>query len=326
MNNFSIGKTIGLLRKSAPFLFFRFLIYLAITLLYILLTGLGMGVGYGAGFIFGEASGGAGYGGIFGFTISTGVLYLSREYLLYIVKAGHIAVLVEVMDGGQIPDGRGQIDYAQAVVKERFVESSILFAVDQLIKVVLSVFNKMFLTLAAFIPIPGLQGLVSFLTTVIRLSLTYLDEVILAYSIRTRSDNPWASSRTALILYAQNYKIFFKNAVVLSLIIWGLSFVVFLLVLGPVAALVALFPGTAGALTFLLTLVLTWGIKEAVIEPFGMTALMQVFFSATAGQQPDPEWERKLDSTSSKFRKFKENAAGWPETHQQGADPTPTQG
>jgi len=311
LKNFSISTTIGLLRKTAPFLIFRFLIYFGITVGYFLLTGFGAGIGYGAGMIFGEAGGGAAYGGFFGFTGASAILYLIREYLLYIVKAGHIAVLVEVMDGGEIPDGRGQIEYAQGVVRERFAESSTLFAVDQLIKGVLKAFNKVFFAVATFIPIPGIEGLAKFLSTVFRLSLTYMDEVILAYSIRTRSTNPWASSRDAIVLYAQNYKIFLKNSVVLALIIWGLTAVVFLLVLGPVAGMVAMFPGTAGPMTFLLTLVFTWGIKEAIIEPFGMTALMQVFFKATEGQQPDIKWEQKLDSISGKFGELKTKATGW---------------
>jgi hypothetical protein len=146
---------------------------------------------------------------------------------------------------------------------------------------------------------------------VIRLSLTYLDEVILAHNIRTQADNPWTASRSALILYAQNYKTFLKNAVFLALIVWGLTLVVFLLILAPVAGLVALLPGTAGPLTFAIALVFAWGIKQAVIEPFGMTALMLVFFKVTEGQQPDPEWEQKLDSVSSKFGELKTKASSW---------------
>jgi len=63
------------------------------------------------------------------------------------------------MDGGEIPGGRGQIKYAQKEIRERFVESSTLFAVDQLIKVLKAV-NKIFLGVAALLPIPGIQGLV----------------------------------------------------------------------------------------------------------------------------------------------------------------------
>lgn len=311
VKDFQIGTIIGLLRRTAPFLVFRFLIYFGITLGYVLATGIGAGVGYGAGAIFGDTGVGSVWGGFIGFGIAGAVMYFLREYLLYMVKAGHIAVLVEIMDGGEVPGGRGQIDHAQAVVKERFVESNILFAVDQLIKGVIKVFNKAFFTLAMILPIPGIEGVVKFFNTIIRLSLTYLDEVILAHNIRIKSDNPWASSRSALILYAQNYKAFLKNAVFLALIIWGLTLLVFLLILAPVAGLVALFPGSAGALTFIIALVFAWGVKQAVIEPFAMTALMQVFFKVTEGQQPDPEWERKLESVSKKFGTMKAKAGAW---------------
>lgn len=311
MKDFGVGTTIGLLRRTAPFLVFRFLIYFGITLGYVLVTGIGAGVGYGAGVVFGDAATGGAYGGLAGFGIAGAIMYFLREYLLYMVKAGHIAVLVEVMEGGEIPGGRGQIAHAQAVVKERFAESSVLFGIDQLIKGILKAFNRAFFTLATIIPIPGIEGLVKFLNTIIRLSLTYLDEVILAYNIRTRSDNPWASSRSALVLYAQNYKSFFKNALFLAFIIWGLTFAVFLLILAPVTALVALFPGTAGPVTFAIAVVFAWGVKQAVIEPFAMTALMQVFFKVTEGQQPDPEWEQKLDSVSSKFGELKTKANTW---------------
>lgn len=311
MKDFQIGTVIGLLRRTAPFLVFRFLIYFGITLGYVLATGIGAGIGYGAGAIFGDTGSGSVWGGFIGFGIAGAVMYFLREYLLYMVKAGHIAVLVEIMDGGEVPGGRGQIEHAQAVVKERFAESNVLFAVDQLIKGVIKAFNRAFFTLAMILPIPGIEGVVKFINTVIRLSLTYLDEVILAHNIRTKSDNPWASSRTALILYAQNYKSFLKNAVFLALIIWGLTLLVFLLILAPVAALVALFPGAAGALTFIIALVFAWGVKQAVIEPFAMTALMQVFFKVTEGQQPNAEWERKLESVSKKFGELTTKAGSW---------------
>lgn len=311
MKDFQIGTVISLLVRTAPFLVFRFLIYFGITLAFVLATGVGAGVGYGAGGIFGDSAAGGMYGGMIGFGIASAVMYMIREYLLYMVKAGHIAVLVEVMEGGDIPQGRGQIEHAQTVVRERFTESSVLFGVDQLIKGILKTFNRAFFTIATILPIPGLEGLVKFFNKVIELSLTYLDEVILAHNIRTAAENPWASARTALVLYAQNYTTFLRNAAVLSVIIWGLTFLVFLLVMAPVAALVSLFPGSAGPLTFIIAVVFAWGIKQAVIEPFGMTALMQVFFSVTRDQEPNPEWEQKLESVSGKFGELTTRAASW---------------
>lgn len=321
MMDFKLGEVIRLLIKTAPFLLFRFLIYLGITLAYVLVAGVGAGVGYGVGSLFGAGSAGSLWGGVIGFGVIGAAVYLLREYLLYIVKAGHIAVLVQAMERRRLPGGREQINHAQQVVRERFVESSLLFGVDQLVKGVLRAFNRTFFTVTAFLPIPGIQGVVKFVNTVVNLSLTYLDEVILAYNIHTESDNPWQSSRTALILYAQNYKIFLKNAFWLTFFIWALTLVVFLVILLPVAGLLALFPSTSGAMAAVVALVFAWGVKQAVIEPFGMTALMQVFFNVTDGQQADPEWEAKLDKLSGKFRRLNEKGSDWDEVAEPSESP-----
>ncbi len=311
MMDFNLREVLSLLMRTAPFLVFRFLVYFAITLTYVLVTGVGAGIGYGIGSIGDAAEAGGLWGGIFGFTAAGVVMYFLREYILYLVKAGHIAVLVELMEGKELPGGKGQIDYAQGIVRERFAESSVLFALDQIIKAVLKAFNRIFFTITSFIPIPGVQGIAKFINTVVNLSLTYLDEVILAHNMRTRSDNPWASGQTALILYAQNYRAFLKNAFWLAFFIWGLTLLVFLIILAPAAGLVALLPGAAGPLALLIALIFAWGVKQAIIEPFGMTALMQVFFKVTEGQEPNPEWEAKLDKASKKFRELGQKAKDW---------------
>ena len=326
MMDFKPGEILSLMAKTLPFLVFRFLVYFGITLAYVLITGIGAGLGYGIGTIGGEAEAGGLWGGLAGFGIAGAIMYFIREYLLYLVKAGHIAVLVELMEGKELPAGKGQIDYAQGIVRERFAQSSVLFGVDQLIKGVLKAFNRAFFTIANFLPIPGVQGLAKFINTIVNLSLTYLDEVILAYNMKIRADNPWAASRTALVLYAQNYRAFLKNAFWLAFVIWGLTFLVFLLILAPVAGLVSLFPGAAGPLALIIAVVFAWGVKQTVIEPIGMTALMQVFFKVTEGQQPEPEWESKLDGVSKKFSELKKKASEWGDESGQDAPAQPAGG
>jgi hypothetical protein len=308
MTDFRIGEVIGLLARTAPFLVFRFLIYFGVMLSYVLVTGAGVGVGYFIGYIGDDPGAYSVWGGLVGFAGASIVLYFMREYLLYLVKAGHIAVLVELMDGKELPGGRAQIRHAQRIVRERFAESSVLFALDQLLKGVLRAFNRTFFTITLFLPIPGIQWIVNFLNTIVNLSLTYVDEVILAHNIRTQSANPWRSGQTGLILYAQNYKAFLKNAFFLAFLIWGLTITVFLLALVPAAGLVALLPEAAGILTVAIAVAFAWAVKQAVIEPIAMTALMQVFFNVTEGQAPDPEWDARLDKMSRKFRSIKERA------------------
>ncbi|MEM7705211.1 MAG: hypothetical protein AAF358_06640 [Pseudomonadota bacterium] len=311
MWDFKLGEIIGLIMKTLPFVIFRLAIYMGITLLYIIVTGGGAGIGFVAGKVGGDPAAGAGYGGLIGFGLVSTVLYFAREYLLYMVKAGHIAVLERFLAGQPVPDGKGQVEYAQARVKENFGESSALFAVDQLIKGILKTFNRITFSIANFLPIPGLGGAMKLVNAVLNMSMTYLDEVILAYHLRTGSDNIWQSSQRALVLYAQNYKSILKNAAFLAFFIWLLTFGVFLVVLAPVAGLIALFPALAGFWTFAFAALLAYGIKAAVIDPIAMTALMQVYFKSIEGQEPNPEWEQKLAGMSSKFRELKDKATSW---------------
>lgn len=312
MMDFKLGQILGLLMRTLPFLLLRLAVYLGITFAYILATGGGAAIGWMFGKVAAEPGAGTAWGAFIGFGVISGVLYWAREYLLYLVKAGHIAVLAELMQGKEIPGGRGQLDHATAVVKERFVESSVLFGVDQLIKGILRVFNRAMLMIANFLPIPGLDGLVKFANTVINTSLTYVDEVILAHAIRTGSTNAWASARDAVVLYAQNYKVMLKNAVWLTFVIWGLTAAIFLIVIGPIALIANFFPGLAGFWTFVFAIIAAVSLKAALVDPLAMAALMQVFFKVTEGQTPDPQWSAKLEGMSDKFKELKAKAGATP--------------
>src|SRR5690606_11836053 len=133
-----------------------------------------------------------------------------------------------------------------------------------------------------------------------------------AHTIRSRSTNPWASAQEALVLYGQNYKIMLKNAAWLAVIVYLLSFVVFLLMLAPAALVMYLMPGAWAAGGFVLALLFAWSVKAALLEPFAITCLMQVSFKTIDGQQPDPEWEARLEQLSDKFRQLKSRASGAP--------------
>jgi hypothetical protein len=310
MWDFDIGKTLGILTRTAPFIVFRLVVYLGIALAYVA----AVGVGSGAGYIVSKALSSPGatfWGGAVGFGLVSAALYWAREYLLYLVKAGHIAVMVELLDGRELPAGRSQIDHAQAIVRERFAETSVLFGIDQLIKGILRTLNGIMFTVAAFLPIPGLSSAVEFFNKLLNMALTYTDEVILAYNIRTGSENPWASSRTALILYAQNFKPILKNAFFLLLISWAFVVVLFLVIMLPAAGIAAMMHAQGSIWVWVIAGIFTLSLKAALLEPFAICALMQAYFKLIEGQQPDPEWEAKLSSLSDKFRKLGDQAGSY---------------
>lgn len=314
MWDFSFGKAIGMVWRTLPFVFLRLVVYLGIGVAYLLATGAGAVVGFGFGHFAGGTQapeGAAFWGGLVGFGLVSVVLYLAREYLLYLVKAAHIAVLVELYDGRSIPEGQGQLRYGAKVVETHFAESSVLFGVDQIIKAVLRAFFRTINFLTAFLPVHALQSLIRFAESVIRMSLTYVDEIILAYLIRTHTANPWNTAKDGLILYAQNYKHFLKNAAWLSVFLWLLTAAIFIVLIGPVAVLLALVPGSIAVWAFAFAFIFAWGLKAALLEPVAIAALMQVYFETIEGQSPDPEWEGRLDSVSRKFRDLGDKAAVW---------------
>lgn len=311
MWDFSIGGTLGLLLRTWPFVLLRLAIYFAISMGYVLAVGTGAGVGYGVGHIFGREGGPLAFsfwGGVLGFGGVSLALYWLREYLLYMVKAGHIAVMAHLIDGRPVPDGQSQIAYARAEVTARFKEANILFALDQLIKAVIVTIGRLLGGIAAFLPIPGLQGLVRFANTVMRLSLTYVDEIILGYNIRRASGAPFDTAREGLVLYAQNGMRMVKNAVWLAVFLWLVTIVVFVFMLAPAAAILYYMPGQLAGWSFVLAIVFAWALRAAVLEPFAVAALMSVYFRAIEGQTPDPRWEHRLTEASRQFREMGESA------------------
>lgn len=324
MWDFDIGKTLGLMARTFPFILFRMIVFFGITIAYIAATGTGGAIGYGVGNISSDPDAQgmfAFWGAVGGFGLVSIGVYWIREYLLYVLKAGHIAVLVHLIEGRDVPGGQGQIAYAKQVVTERFAETNVLFVMDQLIKGVIGALTGLLGGIAAFIPIPGLDGLVKFVNTVIRMSLTYVDEIILGYNIKTESRNPWETAQRGIVLYAQNGKTILKNAIWLSIFMWIISILVFLFMLAPAAGLLYYYPGQLGGWAFVLAIVFAWAFKAALLEPFAIAALMSVYFKVIEGQEPDPVWMGRLNDASAKFRDMGTKAMDWMRGRPAGAPP-----
>jgi hypothetical protein len=281
MWDFSFGKSVGMVMRTMPFIILRLLVFLGIGVAYLFAVGAGAVVGYGFGHFAGSSNGpegGAFWGGLIGFGLVS---------------------------------GQGQLRYGADAVKTHFAESSVLFGVDQIVKAVLRTFFGTINFFTAFLPVPALQSLIRLAESIVRMSLTYVDEIILAHLIRTRTTNPWSTAKDGLILYAQNYKHFLKNAVWLSIFLWLLTALIFIVLIGPAAALVAIVPGHWAVWAFAFAFVFAWALKAAILEPVAIASLMQVYFKTIEGQTPNPEWEARLDSVSKRFKELGAKAAGW---------------
>lgn len=318
MWDFSVRRALSLLMQTLPFIGLRCAVYFGITLSYVLLTGIGAGMGWSIGALGDEGfqATAAFWGGAAGFGLTAGIIYFLREYILYMVKAGHIAVMVQLLDGQDTPVGKSQIRHASTVVKARYSQANMLFVIDQLIKGVVNATTSLVQGLGSLLPMPGMQQLMAVVRVFLRVAVGLIDEVILAYAIHTQSQNPWKSACTALVLYGQNAAVMLKNAAWLTLFTYGLSLAIFLALLAPAAILVYFMPGVGSAGGVAFALVLAWAIKVALLEPFAIACLLQAYFKTIKGQRPDPAWEARLDDVSSKFGHLKDKAASWVPTEQ----------
>lgn len=309
MWDFSVLRSIELVARTWPFTVLRLLVWGAILLATLAAVTVGAGLGWGVGLV-----GSADFrqeamlwGGVGGFAVVFVGLWTLREYLLYLVTAGHVAAMVAVADGHAPPSGVAQIRFALAQVKARFGEIHLLWVLDRAVKgavgAVVGLLEGIDLLVGG-----GLDGPVRLVRTVLRLATTFLDELVLAREIRLASTDPWTTAREAIVLYAQNAGLVFKNAVWLMVLRWAAAIVVFVVALGPAATAVWIVPGPSSGWALLLSLILAIGLQRALIDPFCIASLMQVWERDIEGQMPDPVWDERLAAASRPFREITEKA------------------
>lgn len=312
MWSFSILRSLGLVLSTWPFVVLRLLVLGGLSLAFLVAVTVGAGLGWGIGAI-GSADFQAGatlWGGILG-AVGVGVwVWTLREYLLYLITAGHVAAMVMALDGRPLPSGRAQIAFAVAAVKARFGEVHLLFVLDRAIKGAVSAVVGLVGGIGILDFLPGLQGLVRLAGAVLRMSTTFVDEVVLAREIRLASEDPWTTARQGIVLYAQNAQPILLNALWLTVFRWVMGIVIFVVLLAPVGVVALIIPGSATGWALLLTLLFAVALQKALIDPFLIAATMQVYFAAIEGQRPDPVWDDRLAQASGAFRDLIARARG----------------
>lgn len=245
---------------------------------------------------------------IIGLAITFPIVRLVREYFLYMVKAGHVAVVAELVTKGSLPGGAGQIEYGKGVVQTHFKESSVLFVMDRLVAGVIAAINRMMGRVANFLgAVPGMEGMAKVAGTILFFSLTYIDEAILARNFQTSEETPWQSARSGLILYAQSWREILGTAVVLGLVALVSLPVFSVILILPALGLGHSFPSMS--VVFIAAAVFfSFALKMTLVDPWALTCMIVTYLKSTEGKQPDPAWENKLEMVSKKFCEIKSKA------------------
>ena len=306
----SLGTAFRLFRQTLPYALARFGILVGLSLAAIVWAVATFGGGAWLGnhvhevFGFGWIVAGCGVAGWLW-------MFIAR-YALYLIKCGHVAVLTELVVHGKIGHGaEGMFSYGKRVVRERFAQVNVLFAMDVLVDGVVRSFNRTLDWVANLLPVPGMQGLMNVVKAILFGAATYLDETIFSYLLARGETNPWRGGRDGLIYYCQNAKPVLKTAIwvvvldkVLTVVLWGVMLL-------PALLVVQLIGGATAGAAILIAILFAANARSAFLEPLFLVMVMITFHVSVENQPINGEWDARLDALSGKFRKLKEKAAAW---------------
>ena len=308
--------TFGIFMQTLPYVFLRLVAYLLFGLLALIVTGVMAGVGIGVAALFGQA-GGAVFIILF---IALGVLWglkrLAERYVLYLIKAGHVAVITELVQKGTLPAGVSQVSYGKDKVLKHFASTSVLFGVDALVAGAVRQILRWLVRLGSFLNfLPGANFVLGFVYRVLRLAGNYIDEAVLSYILLHEDQNVWRAAADGVVLYAQSWKKILWRAVGVVLAVmtgWLVVFLVSFLALLPLASLVGRNkPGLPLFLGFV-ALVAAWLIANvvrwALVDPFATVAMIVAYNEAVREQTPSYDLYSTLAGVSRKFRELEQKA------------------
>lgn len=228
-----------------------------------------------------------------------------RDYINYLIKSAHVAVIAVLAIGGSVPDGANIYKHGVSKVKKFFVASSMLFAVDRLVHATVKQVQRAVMKVGNFLGfIPGIKTIMAIASLFIDIILNYVDECIMAYIFLNEGQSAWKSAADGVVLYSQNRKTVFKTGlmVLVFLIIFFIaSFLIFeSIFLNAFIFLDTLARPISFVLTIVFVLVLKWSILDSIIMIFMVSNYIKVAY----GTEPSYDLYGKLNSMSKKFREL----------------------
>ena len=300
------GKATGIFLKTMPFVFLRMGVGLLLGIISILYFGIVIWLGMtllDAGTISGWI---AGVGLLLAIVIFVGAWRLVSRYVLYLVKAGHIAVIAHIVDTGEVPSN--QLQYGTSQVKAHFKEASALFAVDQLVKGVIRQFNGKVASVSNLVAFSGgVRGLVRLVGRAIAIAASYIDEAIIAYMFTTEEENPWRAARDGVVLYGKNWKPVLASTLVIILGLYAATFGL-LLALTPLASVLGTLSTTLEITGWVVVGGLVLTAYTGFLNPWVKTVVITTFLVEAREDTPDSETMDRIADRSKKFRELMENA------------------
>ncbi len=231
-----------------------------------------------------------------------GIYRFADNYIGYLIKAGHVAVVAQAVTTGAVPEN--QFEFGKQMVKDRFATSNVYFVVDKLVSgAVRQLKNAVGKVGGMLDSIPGMEKITSLIQRFIGIALGYVDECCLGYCFINKEKSAFQASCDGVVIYFQNAKKLLKDAAIITIIVsvltvvaWLVPFIILALIFNAlewhvgIAALIALFIGVT--------------IKSAFIDSFVMVKMMTTYMEVAPGTVLNFDLYNKLCGLSSKFKEL----------------------
>lgn len=304
----------ALVKQTSNYVWYRAMVHGALCLgvvgYWIILSVTGMIFGSGAFWVLFVCS--VIFGAVIGFGGFVG------EALFYRQRAGHIALITEIMTEGRLPEAISQVKWAQGRVRHYFgmtmmpqVRAGLRNAIGT---VNTTVFDSAEALPTSVLPVPGIEGGTKLAQHLVSFSQGYIEDAAIAHAFKTKNDNVLDAARTAILLYCQCWKPVLTSAVTLTLI--GYLFmlaasVVFLIPLGLIAQYVV--PSADPDVRFVLFAIgvfLGVSSKWVLYDPVASALTILTFLEEAELVTVDESWDETLETASPAYALLKKKANG----------------
>lgn len=303
-----------LFRKTLPFFIARIIVYGIFGVAALFFLGIMVGVGFLIVKMFGESSGAFLIVMLLAFGVVYGALRFVERYVLYIVKIGHVSVIAELLRTGEIPEGKGQVNYGKEQVTKNFGTTNVAFVLDNMVHAAVKQIQRWIIRIGdVFSFIPGSKNIIGIINTIMSVVLNYIDEAIVSYIFVRKNEGcqetVWKSASDGVVLYAQSWKGILKTAIGSVVFIYLFNIIVFLFFAFPLMFISKMLSNNTpdagflfGALAIIGAYVITTVLKRAFIDPLVTIAMIRSYQLSIRNLEPAMDLHQKLLGVSSKFK------------------------
>jgi hypothetical protein len=305
-----MGKSISILFQTSPYLIIRAAAQAAFTLGTLAYWAVMAGLFYLAAQVAGENAGWivivlviVSAGGFFG------LARLAERVVFYAIKAGHVAVITQLLTQGSLPPGVNQVIYGKEMIQKHFGTMAAFGAVDALVAATVRQVLHWLTAVANRLDfVPGLRTVWGLVRSVLSIAGNYVDEAVLSYVLIHPGENVWRMSADGVVLYAQAWKQLLGTAVVVALVIgavWLIGFVPFFgLGLSLTPLLPADFAGMGWLVGGVAGLIGGGFVRSLFGDPVATVMMVTAYHQAIGAQVPSGEMYEQLSGASRKFREL----------------------